>query len=108
MQCQNCLEAVTLPVTASIQLGIITTLEQADRLPTGYEPLLIEDEKVVLKDLIEDELLLAIPLFPKHQHNCAKLEDYAVDLLAEEKPVEETKPENPFAVLAKLKLSGEK
>ncbi|MEQ1638397.1 MAG: YceD family protein [Methylococcales bacterium] len=111
MQCQNCLDAVDVPVNATIKLGLVTALEQADRLPEGYEPLLIDEEKMLLREIVEDELLLALPPFPKHQHNCVKFEnrseERSSDLSAALKADDQTKPKNPFAVLAKLKLTGE-
>jgi uncharacterized protein len=108
MQCQNCLDAVDVPVAAAIKLGLITDLEQADRLPEGYEPLLIGEEKMLLKEIVEDELLLAIPTFPKHEYPCIKFETNSSDLLTVAGHVEPTNPKNPFAVLAKLKSTGDK
>lgn len=108
MQCQNCLEAVEVPVTAMIKLGIVTALEQVDRLPPGYEPLLIEAEKVLLKEIVEDELLLSLPPFPKHDFNCIKFEHNLPDQVEVAEDVAPSNPKkNPFAVLAKLKSTGE-
>jgi uncharacterized protein len=108
MQCQNCLEVVAVPIAAVIKLGIITALEQADRLPEGYEPLLMAEEKIVLKEIVEDELLLAVPTFPKHQFACIKFENISSDGFQPATEVAPTNPKNPFAVLAKLKPTGEK
>ena len=48
----------------------------------------IEEEKEMnLLELIEDELLLAMPIAPHHDNNCAKL-----SMQSGEKP-------NPFAIL---------
>lgn len=107
MQCQNCLDAVKVPIAAVIKLGIVTALEQADRLPQGYEPLLIEEEKVLLKEIIEDEVLLSLPPFPKHNFDCNKFEHNSQDALSVVKDVKPASPKNPFAVLAKLKSTGE-
>lgn len=107
MQCQVCLEAVEVSVNAPIKLGLITALEQADRLPPGYEPLLVETEKILLKEIIEDELLLNLPPFPRHDFNCMKLETH---LSGGAEVATETAPplsKNPFAILAKLKPTGE-
>jgi uncharacterized protein len=108
MQCQNCLEAVAVPITTPIKLGLVTALEQADRLPEGYEPLLIDGEKMLLKDIVEDELLLSIPTFPKHQHSCITFENNSPDLVATATEAVTINPQNPFAVLAKLKPTGDK
>ena len=88
-------------------MGIVRTIEQANRLPEDFEPLMLEDEeKILLKNFIEDELLLNLPAFPKHQHDCFTLEiktNTNAQLVNEEKPSHE----NPFAILAKLKKTGE-
>ena len=104
--CQNCLEAMEWPVSSTIKLGIVTSIDQADRLPEDYEPLLVEEGKILLKTLVEDELLLSIPAFPRHQHECfhSKLNNEAVDSLAHN---EQSTSENPFSILAKLKNTGD-
>lgn len=111
MQCQNCLDAVEVPVQSIIKLGIVTALEQADRLPEGYEPLLIDEEKMLLKEIVEDELLLALPAFPKHENYCVKFESQSEKILPDALEVvtesASLNPKNPFAILAKLKPTGD-
>jgi len=106
LECQNCLQAVQWTVKNAVKLGIVTSLEQADRLPEDYEPLLIDEEKILLKNIIEDELLLILPTFPKHQHNCLgqKTDDSKVNSLQNER---QSSTENPFSILAKLKNTGD-
>lgn len=106
LKCQNCLEAVQWPVKSSIKLGIVTSIDQADRLPEDYEPLLVDEGKILLKNVIEDELLLILPTFPKHQHNCLihKPDNKKADYLLNKQP---SPAENPFSILAKLKNTGD-
>lgn len=106
LKCQNCLQAVEWPVKSSIKLGIVTSIDQADRLPEDYEPLLVDEGKVLLKNIIEDELLLILPTFPKHQHDCLgqKPSNKQADFLLNEQP---SPAENPFSILAKLKNTGD-
>lgn len=106
LKCQNCLQAVQWPVKNSIKLGIVTSIDQADRLPENYEPLLVDEGKILLKNIIEDELLLILPAFPKHQHECLaqKPGNKKVDFLLNE---QQSPPENPFSILAKLKNTGD-
>ncbi|MGZ5059746.1 MAG: YceD family protein [Methylobacter sp.] len=106
LECQNCLQAVQWTVKNAVKLGIVTSLDQADRLPEDYEPLLIDEEKILLKNIIEDELLLILPTFPKHQHNCLgqKTDDSKGDSLQNER---QSSTENPFSILAKLKNTGD-
>jgi uncharacterized protein len=96
-----------VPYTAKsvVKLGIVISVEQADRLPDDYEPLLLgsNEEKILLADLVEDELLLVIPDYPKHDHACFNtLIDNSNTVLVP--PVVEAK-KNPFSILASLTIS---
>jgi len=63
--CQRTLEVYLQPVSVSQRLGLIRREEQEAALPPGYEPFLVPaDGLVALADLIEDELILALPLVP--------------------------------------------
>ena len=106
LQCQNCLEAVEWSFDETIKLGIVTTIEQANRLPEELEPLMIEEEKILLKSIIEDEILLNLPAFPKHEYECFAA---AINTNTNEHVVNEETPshKNPFAILAKLKKTGD-
>jgi len=106
LECQNCLEAVKWPVDCTIKLGIVTTIDQANRLPEEYEPLLIEEGKILLKNIIGDEILLNLPAFPKHPDTCfaPKLDNNRLESSVSDGP---SSPENPFTILAKLKNTGD-
>jgi uncharacterized protein len=107
LKCQNCLQAVEFTVKTIIKLGIVTSIDQADRLPEDYEPLIVVGEgKIPLKNIVEDELLLILPAFPKHQHNCLthKAVNNKVDSSLNE---QQSPPENPFSILAKFKKTGD-
>ncbi len=101
-ECQSCLKQVILPIDKHFKLGMVTSEEQADRLAGECEPLFLQDEKVSLNELVEDELLLALPDFPKHSDVCVERgRDEAVN------EHEEIDSNNPFSVLAKLKNTGD-
>jgi uncharacterized protein len=106
LECQNCLEAIKWPVDFTIKLGVVNSIEQANRLPADYEPLLVEEGKIPLKNIIEDEILLILPAFPKHQHTCfvPKFNNNSIDPLVSDK---QSSPENSFSILAKLKNTGD-
>ena len=106
LKCQNCLQAVEWHINCAIKLGIVTSIDQANRLPEDYEPLLVEEGKIPLKNIIEDEILLVLPAFPKHQHTCLMLGvgSNNTDSLGSD---EQSSLENPFSILAKLKNTGD-
>jgi uncharacterized protein len=103
LKCQRCLKPLEWSVSSDIKLGIVGTLERANNLPEGFEPLLlIEEGKIPLVNIVEDELLLILPSIPKHQDDCAApniLNNKPKPVL---KTVEATK-ETPFSILANLK-----
>lgn len=101
LACQRCLEPMVWPVDLTLAVGLVRSDEAGERLPIAYEPLLIESVPMVLANVIEDELLLSLPLVPMHpEESCP-----ATALLAKEEPAEtqEGERENPFAVLSGLK-----
>lgn len=102
--CQNCLQAVKWPIDNTIKLGIVSSIEEADRLPENCEPLLLEEEKILLKDIIEDELLLLLPQFPKHEHNCL-YQDSSFNKPKSGTEHKQSQRDNPFSILTNLKSS---
>ncbi|MDO9424506.1 MAG: YceD family protein [Methylobacter sp.] len=106
LECQNCLQAVQWPVKHTVKLGIVTSIDQADRLPEDYEPLIVVEGKMPLKNIVEDELLLILPAFPKHSHNC--LADKSGNKEADFALNEQQSPtKNPFSILVKFKNTGD-
>ncbi len=100
LQCQRCLGALEYPVDREISLALVEGLDEARGLPDRYEPLLLEESRIRLADLVEDELLLALPQAPKHGPDaCTSGVKQAKTSSGQQKPVRE----NRFAVLAELK-----
>jgi uncharacterized protein len=91
LHCQRCLETVSYPVD-------LTAGEQVNDLPDSYDPLVIDAQSLSLTTVIEDELLLALPIVAKHQETecVSSVTSETGDSYTDEKP-------NPFAELAQLK-----
>ncbi len=102
--CQRCMGPMQLPVSVAFQLGIVTSEEQAAQLPDAYDPLLLEEPRLRLASVIEDELILALPVAPLHPAEDCR-EDPADWSMSEIEPETALQRENPFAVLADLKGS---
>jgi uncharacterized protein len=64
LTCQRTLEVFRLPVHVDARLGLIAQEADEAALPGGYEPLLTTDGAVHLADVVEDELILALPVVP--------------------------------------------
>jgi uncharacterized protein len=64
--CQRCLTVFGWPVTSTFRLAFVRDAASEATLPPDYEGVVTDDDRVALRDLVEDELLLALPLVPKH------------------------------------------
>ena len=106
MQCQRCLGEVSVPLSTSSTMACVWTDGEAASLPAFYEPLLVADE-AVLRDIVEEELLLALPSFPAHEAECKTNEQVAALEPFNESYDEVTEVraqrDNPFDVLEQLK-----
>lgn len=104
--CQRCLQAMQYPLQARMSLALINDDAQAEALPAEFEPLLLEaDEKMNLAAVIEDELLLTLPLVLVHEHDCSDFLQQQVQRQKQEaaKAAEQKAKNNPFAVLKDLR-----
>ena len=101
MVCQRSLERFLFPVSVRQQLGLVVDESEEAALPEGIEPALVgPDGALHPLELVEDEMILAVPAFPV-KPGSAEVEAVWLDADAE---VEDEQPRtNPFAALAALK-----
>jgi len=95
LQCQRCLESFKYEIIGDFMLGIVQTQKEADRLPERYDPLLVPDFSLILSEMIEDELIVSLPIVPMHRIN-----DCQAKQSLESCPSER---ENPFKVIESLR-----
>jgi len=101
LQCQRCMGPLRYAIDTDLQLGIVGSEAEGERLPTEYDPLLYVGEPLHLAAIVEDELILNLPLVARHPAG-----ECPAELLPAQEPDtarEDEEAENPFAVLAKLK-----
>ncbi|RPE81257.1 YceD family protein [Vulcaniibacterium tengchongense] len=97
LECQRSLERFLLPVKIVQRLGLIRDEAEEASLPPGYEPLLVpEDGQLRAADLVEDELILAVPVVPVAPGSQAVEREWKADQA-------EAGRAHPFAALAQLK-----
>jgi uncharacterized protein len=70
--CQRCLEPYVQEITAEWFLSPVHSLESVQGLSEDYEPLFLKEREgkdgcVSLRDLLEEELILSLPLVPRHE-----------------------------------------
>ena len=78
--CQRCMQEMSWPLDIRICLGLVRTDKQIEQLPDIYEPALVGDEPSLLVELIEDEVILALPQAPLHELQHCPAADLATSL----------------------------
>jgi uncharacterized protein len=95
--CQRCLQPVALDLAVDRSFRFVTDEDTAAALDADSdEDLLALSRQFDLRALLEDELLLELPLVPRHEA-CPE------PLAAAVEPASEVASEHPFAALAALK-----
>ena len=100
LQCQRSLQRFLLPVKVEQKLGLIRDEADEAALPEGYEPLLVPADGMLRPlDLVEDELILALPVVPVSPGS---------EPVGDDQPqaAEAPRQDNPFAALSALKKPG--
>lgn len=113
LTCERCLEPMTLSVSGSSTLQFVHSDAQAAQVGEDHEPVLIDEEGVVsIGALIEDEVLMAIPVVVRHEELCRapwrESEEGATEASVADGKDRENRRENPFAVLAQLRQGDKK
>lgn len=102
MTCMRTMETFQLPVSVRTRLGLLKLERDEAGLPPDCEPLLVpENGRLNPADVIEDELLLALPLVPVNPES--RLPDGVTGPEPEGIPAGEGRSDNPFAILSGLK-----
>jgi len=103
LACQRCLQPLTVPLSVDRRIRFVATEEEAERLDEeGEDDVLARPARGLdLPGLVEDELILALPLVPRHTVCPQPL--MPADSAAE--PDADVPPagDGPFAALASLK-----
>jgi uncharacterized protein len=66
LQCQRCLSTFEWPLDTTLKLCFVADEGAAARVPGEYEPALAPGGRAQLASLVEEEVLLALPLVPVH------------------------------------------
>ena len=102
LECQRCLQAVPFIVDSTVEIVLTKTDEEAERLQVDYDTWLVEDDRIFLRDFIEDEILLVLPHSALHDE-CEPFKPL-IEAVPEEalESQQEDEKENPFAILKDL------
>jgi uncharacterized protein len=101
LQCQRCLQPMELQVNGSSRVALVESEAAGAGVPAELETALAPDGRLRLADLIEEELLLALPPAPRHPEGQCPTD------AAPSKIEESAEPtQKPFASLGDLLKSG--
>ena len=106
LTCQLCMSEAAVPVEVDRHFLFVAGEDAAAALDDQSEDDVLElSPEFNLRELIEDELLMALPLVPRHEQ-CPETPSFSVEDADFQEALEE-KP-NPFASLASLKSNKKK
>jgi len=103
LACQRCLRPCACDVDESALLAVVA--RDTDEVPGGYEPLLGDAERLSVGEVIEEQVLLGLPLVPMHATaaECGAVAA-ALDAVGDEAAADEK--QKPFANLRQLLDKG--
>lgn len=100
LQCQRCMEPLAYEITNKIWLAIVHTEDEAEDLPTGYDSIVVKDGILVIQDMVEDELIVSMPVVPMHDPKDCKV---TLPLIIESDQATQMEKESPFKVIEFLR-----
>lgn len=100
LRCQRCMEPFEYSISGDILVGIVHSEEEANQLPKDYNSVIAEEGMLVLQDIIEDEIIVSLPVVPMHSAvNCKVKLPFSINPTH----LDETEKENPFKVIELLR-----
>lgn len=103
LQCQRCLQALQQPLVLERRFRFVASEDEAQRLDADSDDdHLVLEPRLDLRALVEDELILELPLVPRHEGSCPQ----PLPQPEPAEPADEARP-NPFAALAALRKAGD-
>ena len=100
--CQRCMGQVETAVSQPVDLVVVWSDEQSRSAPRELDPWQV-DEQANLFELIEDEILLALPLVAKHPEGQCQMPE----MPEQEIPEPEEERQKPFEILKELTKSSD-
>jgi len=102
--CQRCMQPMRWPVKVKSRIALVSDYNSADRVPEGLEVFLVEADSVSVRDLVDEEVMLALPNVPRHAEDseCARRKVQLPGQPDEPEAAHETQVQKPFAQLGEL------
>ena len=91
IECQRCLKPLELALCSNISFAFIKSDEDLSLIDSSFEVVNDHNTEIDSHEFLTDEMLLTIPMIPKHDHQCKKIKNnYVMN-------------SNPFSILENLK-----
>lgn len=101
--CQRTMKPFDYFIESRSKIGIVQDESVAEQLPEDYEPLVCPADELALKDLVEEEVLLALPLVPVAPGSVPAIDTEVLVTEHRQAPTH-----RPFEVLGGLKKTEKK
>ena len=105
VQCQVCLDNIQMPIDFDFKLYPVSSEQLAEDMQQEFEPVIVEDNKLALDELVINELILSMPVVSTHIDNegkdCTDKVSFTSGSLPEVK--QDEKKVSPFAILNSIK-----
>ncbi|MGH8215775.1 MAG: YceD family protein [Rhodanobacteraceae bacterium] len=108
LECQRTLEPFEWPAAVDARLGLLADEDEAAALPADCDPLLLEGGTLSPRRVIEDELLLALPLVPVKPDSEALRGEWSAPAEGPQDAVLEEPVTHPFAELRDMLKARER
>ena len=89
--CQNCLEVMTLQLVVEVNVRLVKNDSELYALSAKIDGIVADTPRLSLIELLEDDLILCLPMAPRHEAPCSEILKEA-----------NTETRRPFADLSKL------
>lgn len=106
VRCQRCLEIFRMTLKERFQLAVVASEAIAERLPEEIDPWISEEPLLSLSDILEEQLILAMPIVSRHAEGlceAAQPENQDSADTGGNAAEQRSEEDNPFAVLKQLK-----
>jgi uncharacterized protein len=103
--CQRCLDAVPVSVDCELNLAIQWEDSDLERLPSRFDPWIVDEGPTDIYQVIEDEILLSLPIVSYHNNECVPSTLFSSGEEEASKVIAAAPSTNPFAALEGLKES---
>jgi len=102
--CQRCMQPMRWPIKVKSRIALVSDYDAADRVPEGLEVFLVEADSISVRDLVDEEILLALPHVARHEEGseCAGSKMQLPGQEAEAFEAADSQVQKPFAQLGEL------